>query len=143
MLLLPAIEEVVETFKRAQLAGDAAAAAALFSEDAVMYPPVAEVVVRGRPAIDQLLHAVHRRLQILEVNYGPLSGQAVSDMAYVHWRYVLRVQPLATGAAPSTMRGRLLWVLVRRGGEGWRVAAHHASLEPQAPSVSSPPAGKP
>ncbi|HEY8924753.1 MAG TPA: SgcJ/EcaC family oxidoreductase, partial [Polyangia bacterium] len=63
MPIPPAIQEVVEAFARAQLAGNPSAAAALFAEDAVMYPPVSQAVVRGRPAIDELLRAVHSRLR--------------------------------------------------------------------------------
>lgn len=142
------IEEVVEAFKRAQLAGDPAAASALFADDAVMYPPVSEAVVRGRPAIDRLLQAVHRRLRILGVDYDQVGGDAVTDMAFVHWRYALRVETLVGDAPPITMRGRLVWVLKRRDGGAWRVAVHHASLEPGAASfepadAASEPAAPP
>ena len=92
------IEEVVEAFKRAQLDGDPVAASALFADDAVMYPPVSEAVVRGRPAIDRLLQAIHRRLRILDVDYDQVGGDATTEMAYVHWRYALRVQALVHGA---------------------------------------------
>jgi uncharacterized protein (TIGR02246 family) len=151
------IEEVVEAFKRAQLAGDPVAASALFADDAVMYPPVAEAVVRGRPSIDRLLQAIHRRLRILGVDYDQVGGDATSEMAYVHWRYALRAETLAGDAPPITMRGRLLWVLKRRDGGAWRVAVHHASLEPGAaslepvaassepvaPPINSPPVDRP
>jgi uncharacterized protein (TIGR02246 family) len=128
----PAVQQVVEAFKRAQLAGDPAASAALFSDDAVMYPPVSQAVVRGRPAIDQLLQAVHRRLRIVEVDYTEVSGDAAGELAHLHWRYALRIQVLAAGGAPTSLRGRLSWVLKRTEGDAWRVAVHHASLEPPA-----------
>jgi len=142
MSIPPVIEDVVEAFRRAQLAGDGKAAAALFSADAVMYPPVSERVVRGRPAIDQILQAVHGRLHILEADYGPRAGDVARDMAYVHWTYGLRAQPLSPGAQAITMRGRLLWVLRRKDDDGWRVAAHHASLDPAGPALSSSPGDK-
>lgn len=132
MPLLETIDAVIAAFRQAQLAGDATAAARLFTEDAVLYPPVAPAVVRGRAAVEALLARVHGSLRILGEDYIDVARGEAEQIGYAHWRYWIRLQPRAGGAEPVTLHGRTLWVLHRQN-DGWRIAVHHASVDPIPP----------
>jgi uncharacterized protein (TIGR02246 family) len=136
MTHLGSIDDVIQAFRHAQLAGDATAAARLFTEDTVLYPPVAPAVVRGRAAVEALLAGVHRGLRILDEDYTDITTGGTEEVGYAHWRYWIRLQPRAGGAEPVTLHGRTLWVL-RGGVDGWRIAVHHASVDPVAPVPNS------
>jgi uncharacterized protein (TIGR02246 family) len=138
MAHLQSIDDVVQAFRHAQLAGDAAAAARLFTEDAVLYPPVAPAVVRGRVAVEALLAGVHRALRILDEDYTDVGCGGTEEIGYAHWRYWIRLQPREGGVEPVTLHGRTLWVL-RSGLGGWRIAIHHASVDPLVPPPTSLP----
>ena len=87
MPLLGTIDDVIQAFRHAQLAGDAAAAATLFTDDAVLYPPVPPTVVRGRPAVEKLLAGVHRAVRILDEGYTEIARGGTEEIGYAHWRY--------------------------------------------------------
>jgi uncharacterized protein (TIGR02246 family) len=109
-------------YKRAFEAGDAAALAALFTEDATNLPP-ADEAVKGRAAIEQafaaqLAESTAREITITETDMG-----ASGNLAYSIGTYNATYQ-MEGAAEPVTDGGEYLAVLRQADDGSWKILAH-------------------
>jgi uncharacterized protein (TIGR02246 family) len=114
----PGISQVVEAYAAAMLAGDAAAAAALYRDDAIEMPP-GKPPVRGRAAIEAYYRELFSGCRFVEFNFKNEQAQASGEVGYVVG--VSRVSLTPAGGPPVHEAGKYLVVLKRSGG-AWRVA---------------------
>jgi len=119
-------EALQRGFMAAVKAADAAALAALYAEDAVLYP-VGEKVARGRDAIraawepfltDNAIHDV----KIMEEGH---SGDDASRVAWGLWSVTFT--PKQEGAEEITLEGRFMDLSKKTGGK-WLYVVDHASV---------------
>jgi uncharacterized protein (TIGR02246 family) len=129
------VKTLDEAWVKAVKAGDAAALAALYAPDAVMYPPD-EKMAKGQGAIrasfERFLAA--NTVQDMQLTYDVTS--TTGDSSWASGQFKMTVAPKAGGAA-QTMEGRFTSVAARKGGK-WVYVSDHASV-PMPP----PPAAKP
>jgi uncharacterized protein (TIGR02246 family) len=114
----PAIRRVADAYTAAMLAGDAAAAAAVYGDDAVEMPP-GVAPIRGRAAIEQYFRGVFGSCRFTEFALTHAELRASGDVAFAAGTSKATVTPL--GGPPVTETGKYLVVLKRAGGE-WKVA---------------------
>jgi uncharacterized protein (TIGR02246 family) len=114
----PAIRRVADAYTAAMLAGDAAAAAAVYGDDAVEMPPGVPPI-RGRAAIEQYFRGVFGGCRFTAFTLSHTEARASGDVAFVTG--VSRATVTPNGGPPVTEDGKYLVVLKRAGGE-WKVA---------------------
>ncbi len=118
-------------FEAALSSGDAVAAAAVYTDDATLVAPAADVM-RGRPAIERFWRT-GVETGIEQVELAMLELQLRGDVAFEVGRYALHVAPESGGSIVD--RGRYL-VVHRIEADGcWRRAAEMFS-----PDATRPPA---
>lgn len=98
--------------------GDAAAAAAVYADDATLLPPSAEPL-KGREAITAFWRA-GVEAGISEVELDALELEREERLAYEIGRYALRLQPADSGTVVD--RGRYVLVHARQADGTWRRA---------------------
>lgn len=111
------LEEVQELSRRALLASDAAAAAALFEAEAALMPSGAPAIV-GRQAI-QAFWEDAPQVQQFEIDVLEIDGSG--NVAYVRGTYVMVFAGAASGEAEQ--RGKFLQVLRRQADRRWLIRA--------------------
>lgn len=112
-----ALERVNAAELAAVVRGDARAAAAYYTADAVLLPPDGSVV-RGRPAVEAFW-AAGRGTTITDVETRTVAAGGAGEMAYLAGTYALTSR--AGRGAPARVGGTFLLVF-RREGDGWRIA---------------------
>lgn len=122
-----AIGAMRAAFVAALREGDAAAAAAVYSDDASLLPPSAEPL-KGREAIAAFWRA-GVDAGISDVELDALELERVDGLAYEIGRYALRLQP--AGGATVVDRGSYVLVHARQTDGSWRRAVEMFS--PKAP----------
>ncbi len=111
------IDALRDQFNSAYNAGDAAALAALFAEDAVLMPPGAPAVV-GRSAIQARYAAQFAKLQsIFALNPGEI--RVSGNLAWLRGDY-LRVDTALAGGPSTTITGMYLMTF-RRQTSDWKI----------------------
>ena len=116
---LAAIERLREQFVAAENSGDAAAVAALYTDDAVLLPPN-ELEVVGRPAIEAWYRALFDTYAP-ELSFSSQEVQLAGDWAFDWLSYTFQLTPRAGGPAIEE-RGNDLLVLRRQADGAWKVA---------------------
>jgi ketosteroid isomerase-like protein len=108
-----AIRSTIDSFVRANLASDWAAAAALFTEDAVRMPSNRPMIV-GRTAILARMEA--EALTFTQWRNTPLEVDGRGDLAYVRGTYSLTV----AGEGMPQVVGKYVWILRQQPDGSWR-----------------------
>jgi uncharacterized protein (TIGR02246 family) len=114
----PGIRAVADAYTAAMLAGDAAAAAAVYRDDAVEMPPGVPPV-QGRAAIEQYFRGMFGSCRFTEFTLSHAELRASGDVAFAAGTSRVTVTP--NGGPPVSEPGKYLVVLKRTGG-AWRVA---------------------
>jgi ketosteroid isomerase-like protein len=113
-----AAAETRTAFVAALRAGDAVAAARVYTDEARLVAPSAEPI-RGQPAIEAFWRA-GLAAGIYDVELQALELERVGKLAYEIGRYALRLQP--TDGERVVDRGKYLLVHQRQADGGWRRA---------------------
>jgi uncharacterized protein (TIGR02246 family) len=131
----PAIMAVADAYVAAVLKGDAAAIAALYTDDAMEMPPNA-APVKGRAAITefQKKNVANAKFSAFTLNH--VETRAAGDVGYDIGTYSQTLTP--TGApGPINDTGKYI-VVVKKGGGKWRVAyVCYNSDNPPPPTASA------
>ncbi len=114
----PAIRQVADAYTAAMLAGDAAAAAAVYRDDAVEMPPGVPPI-HGRAAIEQYFRGMFGGCRFTEFTLAHAELRASGDVAFAAGTSRATVTP--NGGPPVTEAGKYVVVLKRTGG-AWKVA---------------------
>lgn len=114
----PSILAVADSYQAAMLAGDPAAAAGLYQEDAVEMPP-GKPPVRGRAAIERYYRELFGGCRFIEFVLVHTELHASGDVAYAAGTSRSTVAP--NGGPPIEDAGKYLVVLKREGGR-WKVS---------------------
>jgi len=112
-------------WKKALLAGDAAALTNLYAPDAVLYPLDA-VEARGREAIRKSFDSFLAGKKVVDFQLKVEKIEAHSGTAVGWGLWTLKIAPQA-GGDPVVLEGRYMEVAKRIGGK-WLFVADHASL---------------
>lgn len=131
------IVRLADDYRRAVLAGDARAVAAMYADDAVELPPCV-AVAKGRAAVERFYRGQFEQARVTGFTLSPIEATVDGNSAYDLGTYERRVS-LPTGQTISDV-GRYLVVLRRTNGE-WKVAyaiynADAPGMPPSAPSTS-------
>jgi uncharacterized protein (TIGR02246 family) len=133
------IAAVDQAWVKAMLAGDAAAVAALYAPDAVMYPPDA-MEVKGRDAIRKTYEDLFAGMKIHDVKVVPARYETRGDTSMGWGRFALTMVPKG-GGDPVSVEGRFTAVAKKIFGK-WSYVVDHASAPlppPPAPEKKSHP----
>ena len=112
------ISKVAEAYTAAMLAGDAAAAAALYQDDAIEMPP-GKPPVRGRAAIEAYYRELFSGCRFTGFTLTHEELRAAGDVGYAVG--VSRVTLRPGGGPPVHDTGKYL-VVLKRAGTAWKVA---------------------
>ena len=125
------IVNVVEMYRRAALAGDAQAVAALYTEDAVELP-ACEPLVRGRTAIEQRYQKFFKGpVKRTTFTFSHLEAASAGDMGHAIGTYDQRL--VLPSGQTVTDTGKYV-VILRRTQGAWKAAyAIYNSDTPQLP----------
>jgi ketosteroid isomerase-like protein len=123
-------------WEKAMRAGDAAAAAACYSNDAFMWFPDAPEA-HGKDAILKSYQGFFAAYKVLDVALTEPGSQTSGDLSGGWGHYMLKLQP-TKGGDPVVLKGRYAVVARKIGGQ-WVYVADHASNEP-APAGPATPA---
>ena len=131
----PGLSRVADAYAAAMRAGDAAAAAALYGDEAVEMPP-GKPPIRGRAAIEAYYRGLFETCRFTEFELNHWELRADGDVGYAAGNSRQTLQP-GTGA-PTSDSGKYLVVLKRTGG-AWKVAyaIYNSDRVGQAPSGSA------
>jgi uncharacterized protein (TIGR02246 family) len=113
------INEVSETFAKAVLAGNWKTVAALYVDDAVLYPP-GEAAVKGRAAIEACLTGLPAMTDF-KLRNTRVEGR--DDLAYVQGTYTMTVA--SPGASEPVQESGYYIEIRRRQPDGRRLIAVH------------------
>ena len=128
------IAAVDQAWMKAMLAGDAAAVAALYAPDAVMYPPDA-MEVRGRDAIRKAYEDLFAGMKIHDVKVTPARYETRGDTSMGWGRFALTMVPKG-GGDPVSVEGRFTAVAKKIFGKWSYVVDHSSAPLPPPPAAS-------
>lgn len=113
-----AVLAVDSAFAAAVRAGDAAAIANSYAQDAVLMPE-GHAPIQGRAAIEQFFSGMLKGYTVdAELGMDELDGRG--DLAYARGHYQMNLTPKAAGAPrPPAMRGKYLEILRRQSDGTW------------------------
>jgi len=112
------IEETNAEFSAVASRGDAAAIAALYTDDAVVLAPNAEMV-RGKQAIKGLFDGMIQQMGAPQLTLRTIQVDEVGDMANEIGEYTLKFQ--AAGGEPVTEVGKYVVIWKRQGDDSWKL----------------------
>jgi ketosteroid isomerase-like protein len=144
LLALPVLAQegtsaVDARWEKAMRAGDAAAAAACYSNDAFMWFPDAPEA-HGKDAILKSYQGFFAAFKVLDVALTGAGSQTSGDLSGGWGHYMLKLQP-TKGGDPVVLKGRYAVVARKIGGQ-WVYVADHASNEPAAAAPATPATAK-
>ncbi len=125
------VEAINQEFTDAVRRRDAAAAAALYTEDAIMLPPNSEMI-RGRPSINAALQAM-LDAGVRELTLETVDVKYLGDVAYEVGNYGLKAEP--GGGQSISDRGKYVVVWKRQGGGPWQLAVDIWNTSMPAPAA--------
>lgn len=115
----PAIEKTAAAYLKAVLAGDAAAVAATYRDDAVEMPDC-RPMLKGRAAIEEYYRGFFAGpVKITAFTFSHLETAATSDIGYTTGTYKQTITPKSGG--PMEDSGKFV-VIVKRGAGVWKAA---------------------
>jgi uncharacterized protein (TIGR02246 family) len=112
------IEETNAEFGAAASRGDMAAVAALYTDDAILLPPNAEMV-RGKQGIKAFFDGLVAQMGVPQLSLQTAQVEEIGDTANEIGAYTLKVQP--PGGEPVTDIGKYV-VVWKRQGDAWKLA---------------------
>lgn len=112
------IEETNARFGAAASRGDMAAVAELYTDDAVLLPPNAEMV-RGKQAIKSFFDGLVQAMGMPQLSLQTKEVEEIGDTACEIGQYTLKFQP--SGGEPVTDVGKYV-VIWKRDGDAWKLA---------------------
>jgi uncharacterized protein (TIGR02246 family) len=127
------INDIRSRFQAAYNAGDAAAVAALFADDAVSMPDH-EPALEGKAAIEKRMQEVFAQYSP-SISITPGETEVHGDVAHEHGTYTIELTPKAGGTAMKD-NGKYLVILKREADGTWKI--HH-----DIDNSSNPPPGAP
>jgi uncharacterized protein (TIGR02246 family) len=114
------INELRANYLAAYNAGDAAAVAALFADDAISLPDH-HAALQGRAAIQEYLEGIFSQYSTT-MTITPVDTEIQGDLAHEHGTYTIQVTPKAGGETVND-DGKYV-VILKRGADGaWKI--HH------------------
>jgi uncharacterized protein (TIGR02246 family) len=128
-----------DTYRKAVLAGDAAAVAATYRDDAVELPPC-RPAVKGRAEIERYYHELFQSpMKVTPFTFSYLEATVVGNTGYAAGTYE---RQLSGGSASISDSGKFI-VVVKRTGQGWKTAyviynGDRGCDAPQTAAVKSP-----
>jgi len=122
-----------QAWVKAMKAGDAAAVAALYASDAVLWLPGSAEAKGAKAILDEYAGLLSANT-VTEVSLKDGHYETVQNLSYGWGHFTMTLTP-KTGGAPTTMFGRYVDVAKKIDGK-WKYVADHASTDP-------PPAQKP
>lgn len=125
-----AIEETNAQFTAALGRGDIASVAALYTDDAIVMAPNAEMM-RGRQAIKALFDGLIQQMGVPQLTLSTIQVDDLGDTACEIGAYTMKAQP--PGADPISDNGNYVVIWKREGGN-WRLAVDiwNTNLPPSA-----------
>jgi uncharacterized protein (TIGR02246 family) len=111
------IEEVNAQFGAAVSRGDTAAVTALYTDDAVMLPPNAEIV-RGKQAIKGLFDGMMQQMGIPQLTLETNEVEEIGDTANEIGQYTLKFQPAGGESVADIGKYVVIW---KREGDDWKL----------------------
>jgi len=125
-------------WEKAMRAGDAAAAAACYASDALLWFP-GTPEARGKDAIRKVYDGFFGAYKVVDVSLSNSNSQTSGDLSAGWGNYMMKLQP-KNGGDPVVLKGRYT-VAARKIGGQWVYVADHASDEPAppAPAAASTP----
>lgn len=112
------IEESTGALSNALARGDGAGAAALYTDDARLLPPGAELL-HGREEIERFW-CTGIEIGIAAIELEPLAYEGSAGLAYQLGRYRLRLEPAED--APVSERGKYIAIHKRQADGSWKLA---------------------
>ncbi|HEV8574545.1 MAG TPA: SgcJ/EcaC family oxidoreductase [Dehalococcoidia bacterium] len=113
------IEETNAEFGAAASRGDMAAVAALYTDDAIVLPPNAEMV-RGKQAIKGFFDGLVAQMGVPELTLATQQVEEIGDTACEIGAYTLKMRP--PGGEPITDIGKYVVVWKRQPDDSWKLA---------------------
>jgi uncharacterized protein (TIGR02246 family) len=114
------INELRANYLAAYNAGDAAAVAALFADDAISLPDH-HAALQGRAAIQEYFEGIFAQYAVT-MTVTPVDTEIIGDLAHEHGTYTIQVTPKAGGETVND-DGKYI-VILKRGADGvWKI--HH------------------
>ena len=114
-----AIEGTNAQFVAAANRGDTAAVAALYTADAVVLPPNAEMV-RGRQGVKEFFDALIQQMGVPRLTLDTIQVDEVGDTACEVGAYTMKLQP--SGGEPVSDNGKYVVVWKRQTDGSWKLA---------------------
>jgi uncharacterized protein (TIGR02246 family) len=131
------IDDVRNRYIAGYNAGDAAAVAALFAEDAISMPDH-HATLEGRAAIESYLRDLFMQYSA-STTITPGETEVIGDIAHEHGSFTVTLTPKAGGTA-MTETGKYL-VILKKGSDGTWLLHHdidNSNVPPPAPAPSQP-----
>jgi uncharacterized protein (TIGR02246 family) len=113
-----AVNQVRDTYVSAENAGDAAAVAALYAEDAVRMPPD-QPAVSGKAAIEAQLQQEYS-MMTMELSVASRETKVAGDIAYDTGTHKIKLTPKAGGNAIEAT-GKHVVTLARQADGSWKI----------------------
>jgi uncharacterized protein (TIGR02246 family) len=111
------IEEVNAQFGAAVSRGDTTAVTALYTDDAVVLPPNAEIV-RGKQAIKGLFDGMMQQMGIPQLTLETNEVEEIGDTANEIGQYTLKFQPAGGESVTDIGKYVVIW---KREGDDWKL----------------------
>jgi uncharacterized protein (TIGR02246 family) len=122
-------------FVKAFLAGDAAAAAALYADDAVLVLP-GSPAIKGGKAIAEAIAGFLKDTKVTEFALTDTHSRTAGHLSAGWGHYKMTTVPKAGGAA-HTETGTYCDVAAEKDG-AWKYVSDHASADPPPPAAAAP-----
>jgi uncharacterized protein (TIGR02246 family) len=136
------VREVAEKYRKASLAGDAKAIAALYTDDAIEMPPN-EPMIKGKANIEARYRQLMTGAKLTEFNFTHLDSQASGNFGYDVGSYS---QTIKTASGEMKDTGHYT-VILKKAGNDWKVSSaiynSDRAMPPGASQTSQKPAEKP
>jgi uncharacterized protein (TIGR02246 family) len=123
------LQTIDEKWMKAMLAGDAAAVAAVYAEDAVLVLP-GSPAIKGRKAIQEAYAGWFKANKIVDVALTESHYESSGNISTGWGSWKMTTAP-AAGGAPTTQTGTFAAVAMKKNGV-WKYVSDHASEDPPA-----------
>lgn len=125
------VQSVDQAFTKALLAGDAAALASLYADDAVLVMP-GSPAINGGKAIAETFTGWLKGTKVMAFTMTPTGHRTEGSLSTGWGTWTMTSAPRA-GGAPTTETGTYSEVALKRDGV-WRYVSDHAAADPTPPA---------